>query len=83
MDISCLRLTFAAVLLETNLSAHLYLLNESYLSALPPFPRRRAASMTLFLIDMRLHVRSELSLHENGEPPHFVTNELNVAKDTL
>jgi len=37
--------------------------------------------MTLFLIDMRLQVRSELTLHEDGEPPRFVTNELTFAKD--
>jgi len=37
--------------------------------------------MTLFLIDICLHVRWELSLHEDGEPPHFVTNELNFAND--
>jgi hypothetical protein len=33
------------------------------------------------LIDIRLHVRPELSLHEEGEPQHFVTNELNFAED--
>jgi len=36
--------------------------------------------MTLFLIDIRLHVSPELSLHQDGEPPHFVTNELNFTK---
>jgi hypothetical protein len=37
--------------------------------------------MALFLIDIRLHVSPDLSLHQDGEPPHFVTNELKFTKD--
>jgi hypothetical protein len=37
--------------------------------------------MTLLLIDIRLHVRPDLSLHQKGELPHFVTNELKFVKD--
>jgi hypothetical protein len=80
MCIADLRLAFAAVLLETNLSAHLYLLNDWYPEG---YLLEDELPVWHFLIDISLHVRQEMSLQQHGEPPHFVTNELNYAKDTL
>jgi hypothetical protein len=46
------------------------------IQALPLSPRRRAAIIVVFLIDVPLHVCPELPPHQDGEPPHFVTDTL-------